>query len=54
MVGPWSRSPRPKIGNHTLMVLQLGGLHAVNAVLIVAVAYLFMRGTHHRTKAATA
>jgi len=32
----------------------LGGLHAVNAVLIVAVVYLLMRGTHHRTKAATA
>ena len=30
----------------------LGGLHAVNALLIVAVVYLLMRGTHHPTKAA--
>ena len=32
----------------------LGGLHAVNAVLIVAVVYMLMKGTHHRMRAATA
>ncbi len=32
----------------------LGGLHAVNAVLIVAVVYLLVRDTHHMTKAAPA
>jgi hypothetical protein len=32
----------------------LGGLHAVNAVLIVAVVYLLVRDTHHRAKAAPA
>ena len=30
----------------------LGGLHAVNAVLIVAVLYLLVRGTHHLARAA--
>ncbi len=32
----------------------LGGLHAVNAVLIVAVVYFLIRDTHERPKAAPA
>jgi Family of unknown function (DUF6220) len=63
--GRWSRTAsRLSAALLGLMILQfvlgvagagsapvLGGLHAANAVLIVAVVYLLVRGTHHLTKA---
>jgi hypothetical protein len=65
VIGHWSpTATRLSAALLALMILQfvlgvagagsspvLGGLHAVNAVLIVAVVYLLVRGTHHLTKA---
>ena len=64
VTGRWSRTAsRLSAALLGLMILQfvlgvagagsapvLGGLHAVNAVLIVAVVYLLVRGTHPLTK----
>lgn len=65
VIGRWSRTAtRLSAALLALMILQfvlgvagagsspvLGGLHAVNAVLIVAVVYLLVRGMHHLVEA---